>query len=312
MKRKFFYVFISFFFLTGVAVYFFLNKIPSTKLFFPQKIIKSEKEADKLFPEAYFSIFNYHQQFLDVYGELIAKKKININQKKVLIIIDSHSDIYLNNFHIEKNKKNDGNWINSLLSRYDDIEEIYWVLPEVTKGEDLKSRFWDSPITMNHGLVFRSGPAKIELFVNEKTGKICFPGSHCSGGRKVIVHKRLLDDSFWSELRNREVILTIDDDFFIYDVKGSFGLDEGELKKPDDFSLTEEKIKEKLQVLMNHLNNYQIKPIFISCARSIDGYIKEEYLPLMDNFCCFLAKNSKTEIDGVFLHQCQVGDFDFK
>lgn len=85
-----------------------------------------------------------HNQALDVIE--YANKK-GFKTPPILINFDTHSDIFVNTDRKKGQASDIGDWINELLAKQPEIEELYWVMPyEAANNLDLKFLFADNDL----------------------------------------------------------------------------------------------------------------------------------------------------------------------
>ena len=85
-----------------------------------------------------------HNQVLDV-AEYMRSNKIKI--PSTLINFDTHSDIFINSKPLAFKESSVASWINNLLAKYPEVNEIYWVMPlEVATDIRLNFIFSDNDL----------------------------------------------------------------------------------------------------------------------------------------------------------------------
>lgn len=244
-----------------------------------------------VFGDAYYDLFEDHNQFLDGFFELIRTKKLD-DSSKILVIVDYHSDIYKNNYNIDHHFEGVGNWVNRLMNEINKkgdglVDEIYWVLPDSTMSKNQNELYWgreefDTKQTLISGLI------DVVIYA-DKTGRLYFDNPNRQDFREIKIHKRLLSEMPSFAENTKQIILTIDADYFIYNGFEAF------FKTPEP-GLSETNVNEMFEKMVDRFAEIKLKPVFVGCSESPE-YTVNEYRWMVEKFFRFIAIYSKTGTD---------------
>lgn len=220
------------------------------------------KKLGNIFGNAYFDLFNDHNQFLDAFYKLNIEGKLS-DSTKTFIIFDSHPDLFPTNVQTE----HIGNWVNALISKKNkngngEIDEIYWIRPNdsMLPISDQNDVGRDPGTSAGSVKEFFDLEKDQDFYVNNETGEIYFTHTSNKNVRTVHFHKRYLEELpvFPEE---KEVLMTIDSDYF--DFNG--------FEQMHNFTIhnsTNEELGSKLDTFIDKLETANLHPVFVGISRS--------------------------------------------
>lgn len=255
---------------------FFLFFYPEINGYFEntKEKTKYDNNITQIFSDSFYDSFEHHNQILDFYEKLQEDGKIG-STNKILINIDWHSDAINTNEHITQGTEDIYNWVNSMISENDMggvIDEYYWVLPEASIDNVRIYKFWNTPPDKKY---FGFGLSDQTFYIDNETGEWYLEKPEGKDIREISFHRRVLSQIESFQNTNKEIVLTIDADYFIsngHEVDGSY-LYQG----------SEEELEKQLSKFTQRINDLGIKPFVIACSYS-EGYIQENYRPIMESY----------------------------
>ena len=248
----------------------------------------------EVFSSAYFGLFQNHDQIINLFDKVKGMGKLD-DTPKILINFDLHSDIQ----YSPTADTNIGNWMNAFLAKKNSqgkhlIDEVYWVLPEETSSGPQKDYYWN-PIFSTKRDMTLNGPVD-QIYYENSSGKIVNDGHTPPASYPIIkLHKRLLHQlPSFKDLR-KEIIISFDADYFIYD---SFYLlysvsDTNPDTYPNTHTPTE--IENILNNTVESLYNLGIKPILVAASQS-PGFNVENLVPTINKFFFYVSTYSKLNV----------------
>lgn len=239
-------------------------------------------KLQKTFGSAHFEIMNDHDEMINVIKDFISSGKLD-SSPKTLINVDYHADMHSNNRHLDENYVDVGNWINVLVSE-GVVDEIYWILPDETWAEEGRRDWYWEQDTAAGRTYFKAGAADQIFYLDPVSGRLFFDTPENVGlMKKVEFHKRTL-----SNLPNftggKQVMLTIDADFF----------DNGDMILPQ--SQTKKQLDKKFRAFLDRIISIGVRPVLVTCARSID-FTSKKYTAELEMFFGLIKYSTKTKQD---------------
>ena len=165
-----------------------------------------ETEANDLFP--------HNNQVLDFLDALIADRKLAAGDKLTIIHFDTHSDLWTF-------PDPSAYALNQDISDFLDtavlkgvVEEIYWVLPDLTRERRYAKTFWSEKLPHEAG-PYAEGPRTLKIFVDSNADALYFgsPPQAAPDLPMVRYHKVLLSEL--PDFTSRDnIFLEIDGDYF--------------------------------------------------------------------------------------------------
>lgn len=233
---------------------------------------------EKVFINSAVDINKNHNEAINVFYKYLQ----NHNDVKILVNFDSHSDLIVNT-KIEA--PDIANWVNYCLKEFD-IEEYYWVLPDYIVNNDDNKRVIESveqTIDKNNFFGFSGMDLNIlknntnyiyylydtdEIisdanfkFIQEKCNKFGIENIFENINKYKKIKVTLLSLKHLNILKDKEILLSIDSDFFC-----NTGYDT--IKKLNNFYITKEDLLKNFYNLINSLNYNEIKPVSTSLTYS--------------------------------------------
>jgi len=213
-------------------------------------------------------------------------------ESTTLINFDAHSDLWVN----DPNQKVDGQesiaqWVNAVLKKNPNIDEVYWVLPDDFKTNPaLKDKYFDhkGPIPSYDNVLVHHA-RDLDLYLDKESGKI-FTGEKPKDYsedkyRTVKFHKRTLDEL--PNMEGKRVAASIDLDYF--DNRGydtSFD-GQAEYRGEAGFDRFVKTLKEK-----------GIKPIHTTMSASPE-YVRSEHARDLLRFAANVSDSTIPKLDSV-------------
>lgn len=224
------------------------------------------KYMKAVFDKAYFDVFNDHNQILDLYDMLITSKKLD-DSPKILVLVDTHPDLHFDNTAIDTGLEGIGNWVNALITKTikdkrGAIDEIYWLIPEEWESNESSKNDAASvyfPPEQRTILL----QADQEFGVDPKTGRISFFDPLPKGSHIVKFHMRTLKQMPSFVGVQKQVVLTIDADFFDFN-----GFEQGyNFKIVHSNSGT---LNRDLNAFVTRMFDIGLRPVLVGCSRSLE------------------------------------------
>lgn len=215
MKHKLITIFILIILISLAIIYTYRNENISSNIDISTHVQQVTSSTELI------DINTDHNQILDVY-EYMTSNKINI--PSTLINFDTHSDIFVNSNILRFKESSVASWVNNLLAKYPEVEEIYWVLPpEVANDTKLNIIFADND------LAYLDTPQP--LYGNSLNPKISLTHMLINPLSQKAYKQELLVDPITGNINEN----TDNDEL----VKSLFGKDKSQLRKVTIISCTE-------------------------------------------------------------------------
>lgn len=222
-----------------------------------------------------------------------AREQGLLKEPITLLHFDTHSDLY----NKPTSQSSIADWINATINN-GDASEIYWVLPDWTKGDKAKVEFWEEYKTgdKDKSSIILTAPKDGFIYINKthEKGVYCYDDisffdkpkdyeENKDKYRVVKFHKVTIDDlpSFKDDKR---IYLDFDSDYFSnsgYDTVG------------EENNLTSQELSETFSKTVRVLNEKDIKPLIFSGTMS-PMYLPDEDITDVKKFYEDFMKNRPT------------------
>lgn len=214
----------------------------------------------------------------------------NPGESTTLINFDAHSDVYLDDpGKTSKDKASIAQWVNGMLLKNPNINEVYWVLPDNFKTDPaLRQHYFDHKGAPIDPVMVQSGP-DVELYLNKKTGELTAgtkPKDFSEETHRTIqFHKRTIDEL--PNMKGKRIAASIDLDYF--DNRGYDTTVHASTPWAGDAGF---------QKFVQALHDKGIQPIHTSVSASPE-YVRSENMRDLLRFSTLVADASKPKMDAV-------------
>ncbi|MGE0262338.1 MAG: hypothetical protein AB7V06_06565 [Candidatus Obscuribacterales bacterium] len=209
-----------------------------------------------------------------------------------LINFDAHSDLWVN----DPNQKINGQesiaqWVNAVLEKNPNINEVYWVLPDAFKANpDVRAKYFDfkGPLPDYDSVLVHAKP-DLDLYLDKESGKI-FTGEKPKDYsedkyRTVKFHKRTMDEL--PNMEGKRVAASIDLDYFDNRGYDTTYKAQAEYKGEEGFARFVAALKEK-----------GIKPVHTTMSASPE-YVRSEHARDLLRFAANVSDSTIPKLDAV-------------